>query len=293
MSAVIICGKTAAKNSRDALGKQVELFSASVGRKPKLAVILVGEDPASQLYVSSKTKAALGCGMDVEDVKLPADVTQRQLVAEIRKLNMDESVDGILLQLPLPKGLDEFSALISISPEKDADGLHPYNQGLLMRGEKGLRPCTPVGCVLLAESAQEQLTGSRELTGLNVAICGRSILVGKPAALLFLEKHCSVEILHSRTKDLAAACRRADILVAAIGKPKFLGASHVKSGAIVIDVGINRDTSGKVCGDVDLEAVKEICAAITPVPGGVGPMTIAMLLNNTFLAACSRAEYYS
>lgn len=288
---MLICGKTAAKNSRDALGKQVEEFSSKVGRKPKLAVILVGDDPASQLYVSSKTKAALGCGMDVEDVKLPADVSQRQLLAEIRKLNLDESVDGILLQLPLPKGLDEFSALIAISPEKDADGLHPYNQGLLMRGEKGLRPCTPVGCVILAELAQEQLTGSRELSGLNVAVVGRSILVGKPAALLFLEKNCSVEILHSRTRDLPGACQRADILVAAIGKPKFLDTRHVKPGAIVIDVGINRDSSGKVCGDVDFDSVSPIASAITPVPGGVGPMTIAMLLNNTFLAACSRSEY--
>ena len=290
MSALVICGKTTAKNSRDSLTEKVTAFVDEAGRKPKLAVILVGENPASQLYVSSKTKAALGCGMDIGDIKLPADISQRQLIGEIRKLNADSSVDGILLQLPLPNGLDEFIALVSISPEKDVDGLHPYNQGLLMRGEDGLRPCTPLGCVLLAEQAQLELTGSTNLSGLNVAVCGRSILVGKPAALLFLEKNCSVEILHSKTKDLPAACKRADILVAAIGRPKFIGAEHVKPGSIVIDVGINRDEQGKVCGDVDFNGVNDLCAAITPVPGGVGPMTIAMLLNNTFIAACRRSE---
>ncbi len=285
MPALAIDGKALAAEVERGLAERVAEILPALGRPPGLAVVLVGENPASQLYVRSKRKRAQSCGMRVFDVKLPATVSDADLHRELRTLNNDEQVDGILLQLPLPSGLNEFAALLCISPEKDVDGLHPMSQGLLLRGAEAHRPCTPFGTMALIDKARSELGQSKDLSGLHAVIVGRSILVGKPAGILLLERHCTVTYCHSRTKDLADVCRTADILVAAIGKAKFVKREFVKAGSIVIDVGINQDENGKLCGDVDYAGVAEVAAAITPVPGGVGPMTIAMLLSNTVNAA--------
>lgn len=287
MAAKVIDGKQIAKAFRadlkERLAQSLESSSNSI-RPPKLAVVLVGEDPASQVYVASKSKLARKVGIEPVDVKLPASISNQDLVSELEKLNSDDSVDGILLQLPLPKGLDERAALLSISPAKDVDGLHPYNQGLLARGDEAPRACTPLGCIELVKEGRKLLGESENLSGLNAVVVGRSVLVGKPVAALLLEENCTVTICHSRSADLNGICAKADVLIAAVGRPEMLGPDSVKEGAIVIDVGINRLEDGRLVGDVDYDAVLEKAGAVTPVPGGVGPMTIAMLLGNTFSA---------
>ncbi len=280
--AKIIDGKAIAEELQLELTRKVTKSSETLARPPGLAVILVGENPASKVYVRAKTKSAEKCGFTVRDIKLGENCTNEELIEKISQLNTDPAVDGILLQLPLPKGLDEFRAIVAIAPKKDVDGLHPFNQGLLLRHEKAPRPCTPAGVIKLIEKAQEALGLSKDLAGLKATILGRSILVGKPLGIMLLEKNCTVTYCHSKTRDLRAECMNAEIVIAAVGNPKLVKGSWIKKGAIVIDVGINRDSEGKLVGDVDFDEVSKICSAITPVPGGVGPMTVAMLLQNTF-----------
>jgi methylenetetrahydrofolate dehydrogenase (NADP+) / methenyltetrahydrofolate cyclohydrolase len=268
---------------------QVATFAASfeqaAGRKAGLAVVLVGEDPASQVYVRSKGKQTVACGMASFEHKLPEDTTQDVLLALVDQLNADPMVDGILVQLPLPKHLDEQAVVDRINPNKDVDGLTPISTGRLALGQPGLVPCTPLGSLMLLKDRLGNLSG------LNAVVIGRSILVGKPMAQLLLGENCTVTIAHSRTKDLPEVVRRADIVVAAVGRAEMVKADWVKPGAIVIDVGINRlppaegEAKGRLVGDVDFADVSEVAGAITPVPGGVGPMTIAVLLRNTIVAA--------
>jgi methylenetetrahydrofolate dehydrogenase (NADP+)/methenyltetrahydrofolate cyclohydrolase len=284
MTSNIIDGKAIAADLRAKVKTAVETLSD----QPTLAVVLVGEDPASQVYVRSKIKFTEECGMRSVERRLPADATQDQVEETVRALNSDESIDGILVQLPLPKGLDSDAVIEEIDPAKDVDGLTDISAGRLILGKPGLRPCTPTGCVILAKSALGDLSGK------HCVILGRSILVGKPAALLFLEQNCTVTIAHSRTENLPTVCRSADILVPAVGRSEMVKGDWVKAGACVIDVGINRvpnpDRPGKsrLVGDVAYGEASSVAGAITPVPGGVGPMTIACLLRNTVLAACSR-----
>ena len=285
----IIDGKAFAAGLRAKVATHAATFEAQSGRKAGLAVVLVGEDPASQVYVRSKGKATVECGMASFEHKLPADTTQADLIALVDKLNADGSVDGILVQLPLPKHLDEQAVVERISPAKDVDGLTPVSTGRLALGLPGLVPCTPLGSLMLLKDR----LGS--LSGMNAVVIGRSILVGKPMAQLLLGESCTVTIAHSRTKDLPEVVRRADIVVAAVGRPEMVKADWIKPGATVIDVGINRlpptDASpkGKLVGDVDFAGVSKVAGAITPVPGGVGPMTIAVLLRNALVAAYRNA----
>lgn len=288
MSAIKIDGKELAQSVRSALAKRTQEISAKLGRKPGLAVVLVGEDPASKVYVKAKTKAAISCGIEVSDHFLPGTVSDADLQKKLRELSQRKDIDGILLQLPLPKGLDEFSALLSIVPEKDADGLHPINQGLLLRGADTFEPCTPKGCIALIDKARSELAQDAKLDGLHAVVVGRSILVGKPVGLMLLERNCTVTYCHSRTKNLKEEVKRADIVIAAVGRAEILTAEYIKPGAIVIDVGINRLADGRLVGDVEFDSVKRIASAITPVPGGVGPMTIAMLLANTVESAARK-----
>lgn len=282
----LIDGKAIAEDLRQQVGISAADFAAAVGRKTGLAVVLVGDNPASQVYVRSKIKATEAANMRSVHHVLPTDISQRALEALIGNLNADESIDGILLQLPLPVGLDADAAIARIDPAKDVDGLTEVSAGRLALGRPGLRPCTPRGCVLLAQHALSNLTGA------HCVIVGRSILVGKPAAQLFLEQNCTVTIAHSRSRDLAAICRSADILVPAVGRPEMVRGSWIKPGATVIDVGINRITAengqGRLVGDVAFAEAALVAGAITPVPGGVGPMTIACLLANTLEAARAR-----
>jgi len=290
----LIDGKAIAADLRLHVGKAVKTLKSAHDYAPTLAVVLVGEDPASQVYVRSKHKFTRKAGMRSLEHKMPEDTNEDTLVALIETLNKDDSVDGILVQLPLPKTINTDRVIGTIDPQKDVDGLTEISAGRLSLGREGLRPCTPEGCVILARSALA--ARGEDFSGKHCVIVGRSILVGKPAAFLFLEQNCTVTIAHSRTKDLDAVCRSADILVAAVGRPLMVEGDWVKKGAIVIDVGINRvpntdpnakrDT--KLVGDVDYGAALENAAAITPVPGGVGPMTIACLLRNTVIAACAR-----
>jgi methylenetetrahydrofolate dehydrogenase (NADP+) / methenyltetrahydrofolate cyclohydrolase len=263
---------------------------AALPGQPSLAVVLVGEDPASQVYVRSKVRLTEEAGMVSVHHQLPATATQAEIEDLIARLNGDASIDGILLQLPLPKGLDEHRAIECIDPDKDVDGLTEVSAGRLVLGKPGLRSCTPVGCVILAKSALGD-----DLSGKHVVVIGRSILVGKPAALLFLAENCTVTIAHSRTADLPAVCRTADILVPAVGRPNMVKGDWVKPGATIVDVGINRvpapekgEGKTRLVGDADFADCEPVAAHITPVPGGVGPMTIACLLRNTVLAACAR-----
>jgi methylenetetrahydrofolate dehydrogenase (NADP+)/methenyltetrahydrofolate cyclohydrolase len=282
MTAEIIDGKAFAARLRARVAEEVAVL-AKTGLKPGLAVVLVGEDPASQVYVRNKGKMTVEVGMESFEHKLSAEVGQDALLALIAQLNADPAVHGILVQLPLPKHLDETLVINAIDPAKDVDGFHISNVGLLATGQKSMVPCTPLGCLMLL---REQL-GS--LSGLNAVVVGRSNIVGKPMAQLLLGDSCTVTIAHSRTKDLAEVTRRADILVAAVGRPEMITAAHVKPGATVIDVGINRverDGKQKLVGDVDFASVSQVAGAITPVPGGVGPMTIACLLANTVTACC-------
>lgn len=286
MSAERIDGKKVAASVRGQVGEAV----AALPGQPSLAVVLVGEDPASQVYVRSKIKMTEEVGMRSVHHRVAADISQSELEALISSLNTDDEVDGILLQLPLPDGLDSDAAIEKIDPAKDVDGLTEASAGRLVLGKDGLTPCTPTGCVILAKSALGD-----NLSGKHVVVVGRSILVGKPAALLFLAENCTVTIAHSRTQDLPALCRTADILVPAVGRPQMVKGDWVKPGACVIDVGINRidapekgEGKTRLVGDADFQACAENAAHITPVPGGVGPMTIACLLRNTVLAACAR-----
>lgn len=274
---ILLDGKETAKTIREELKAEVDTLAPKHGRAPGLAVILVGEDPASQVYVRNKEKACENAGIVSVPHKLPAETSQEELEALIEKLNADDAVDGILLQLPLPKGLDSQRCLELIDPGKDVDGFHPISVGKLTLGLPGFRSCTPAGVMNLLERYDIDPSGKK------CVIIGRSNIVGKPQALMMLAKNATPVITHSRTKDLARECRDADIIVAALGRPKFLTADMVKEGAVVIDVGINRTDEG-LCGDCDFEAVKDKVSAITPVPGGVGPMTIAQLLVNTVQA---------
>ena len=283
MTAQIIDGKNIALKVREGLMPRVEALKEE-GKIPGLTVVLVGENPASQIYVRNKERAAVKLGYKSEVIRMEETATQQELMDVVLRLNNDDSVDGILVQLPLPKHMDEQAILAAIDPNKDVDGFHAMNAGRLMNGEKGFVACTPKGVMRLLEE-----TGV-ELSGKNAVVVGRSNIVGKPLALLLLEKNGTVTVCHSRTKNLKEECLGADILVAAIGKPRFITADMVKPGAVVIDVGINRTEDGKLCGDVDYEAVEPISSYITPVPGGVGPMTITMLMKNTLLAAEDRAS---
>ena len=277
MSAQILDGKVMSDELRAEIAKRVAGLKKR-GVMPGLAVILVGNDPASEIYVRNKGKGCEETGIYSRTIHLPEDTTQEELESEIGKLNADPAIHGILVQLPLPKHLDEQAALAKILPEKDVDGFHLINAGHMMTGTEGVIACTPRGALHMIKS-----TGI-DLNGKEAVVIGRSNIVGKPMAMLLLRENCTVTICHSRTKDLAEHTRRADILVAAVGKAGFVTADMVKPGAVVIDVGINR-VDGKVCGDVDFEPVKEKASWITPVPGGVGKMTITMLLDNTVEAA--------
>lgn len=285
MTAAIIDGKAFAAGLRERVGELAEGFEAQAGRKAGLAVVLVGDDPASQVYVASKAKQTVACGMASFEHRLPADTSQADLVALVDQLNADPSVDGILVQLPLPKGLDEQAVVARISPDKDVDGLTPTSTGRLALGLPGLVPCTPLGSLMLLKDRLG------DLSGMDAVVIGRSILVGKPMAQLLLGENCTVTVAHSRTRDLPDVVRRADIVVAAVGRAEMVKGDWLKPGAVVIDVGINRldpepgKDKGRLVGDVDYAGAIEVAGAITPVPGGVGPMTIAVLLRNTLVAA--------
>ena len=281
----IIDGKAFAAALREKIAGAVSSLNAKHAMQPGLAVVLVGEDPASQVYVRNKGIATEKAGMRSIEHRLPATVSEDEVVALVRALNHDDSVDGILVQLPLPDQIASENVINEIHPDKDVDGLTEANAGRLMLGKQGLVPCTPQGSVMLAKSVRENLSG------LKAVVIGRSILVGKPLSMLLLAENCTVTMAHSRTKDLAAVCREADILCAAVGIPCLVKGDWVKPGATIIDVGINRiEESGKtrLVGDVDFDEASAVAGAITPVPGGVGPMTIACLLRNTVIAAARR-----
>ncbi|WP_028465380.1 bifunctional methylenetetrahydrofolate dehydrogenase/methenyltetrahydrofolate cyclohydrolase FolD [Nisaea denitrificans] len=288
-TAALIDGKAFAAGLRDRIGAAIADLKSKHGAVPGLAVVLVGEDPASQVYVRNKGKQTIESGMASFEHKLDASTSQDTLLKLIADLNADPAVDGILVQLPLPDHIDAQAVLDTIAPEKDVDGFHVINAGRLATGGDALVPCTPLGCLLLL---RDQLG---DLTGKHAVIVGRSNIVGKPMAALLLRESCTVTVTHSRTKDLPAECRRADILVAAVGRPEMVKGDWVKPGATVIDVGINRidapekgEGKTRLVGDVDFASASEVAGAITPVPGGVGPMTIACLLRNTVEAACRR-----
>lgn len=273
-----INGKDISLKRKDALKEKVDLLNNEGKRIPKLTVILVGDNQASQTYVRNKERGCTYVGMLSEVMRLDALISEEELIDIISQLNQDDSVDGILVQLPLPSHIHEDKILDLIDPSKDVDGFHPSNVAKLLLGQEGLVPCTPKGMMVLLDEI------GYDLTGKEVVVVGRSNIVGKPVALLCLQKNATVTIAHSRTTDLKAVCQRADVLIAAIGKAKFFNSDYIKEGAVVLDVGINRDENNKLCGDVDYEDVKDIVSYITPVPGGVGPMTIAMLLENTLQA---------
>lgn len=286
MTARLLEGKVFAAKLKEEAGKKAQELKAKYGITPGLAVIIVGENPASQVYARNKHKACTELGFYSEGVELPATTTREELLAEIQRLNNDKKIHGILVQLPLPKELQPYESevLEAINPLKDVDGFHPVNVGRLVTGQKALVPCTPHGCLRMLELAEIPVEGA------NAVIIGRSNIVGKPMLHLLLGKNATVTICHSRTKNLAEITRQADILVAAVGKAGFVTADMVKPGAAVIDVGINRIAPKKLVGDVDFEAVKEVAGAITPVPGGVGLLTIAMLMQNTVEAARLQLE---
>jgi methylenetetrahydrofolate dehydrogenase (NADP+)/methenyltetrahydrofolate cyclohydrolase len=282
MTASIIDGKAFALGLRERVAQQVASFRAAAGRAPGLAVVLVGEDPASAVYVRNKHKATIGAGMESFEHKLPADSLQADLIALVDQLNADPAVDGILVQLPLPGHIDERAVTTRIDPDKDVDGFHPANAGRLATGLDGFVPCTPLGCVMLLK---DQLG---DLAGLDAVVIGRSNIVGKPMAQLLIRESCTVTVAHSKTKDLSSVVKRADIVVAAVGRAEMVKGEWIKPGATVIDVGINRTEQGLV-GDVDFAGALSVAGAVTPVPGGVGPMTIAVLLRNTLVSAHRRA----
>jgi methylenetetrahydrofolate dehydrogenase (NADP+) / methenyltetrahydrofolate cyclohydrolase len=287
MAAALIDGKAFAEGLRARVAAAVPGFLAAAGRAPGLAVVLVGEDPASAVYVRSKGKATVAAGMESFEHRLDASTSQEALLALIATLNADDAVDGILVQLPLPPQIDEKAVLAALDPDKDVDGFHVVNAGRLAVGEDGMVPCTPLGCLLLLKDR----LGS--LSGLEAVVIGRSNIVGKPMAQLLIRESCTVTVAHSRTRDLPGVVRRADIVVAAVGRPDMVKGDWLKPGAAVIDVGINRIDAGegktKLVGDVDFASARAVAGAITPVPGGVGPMTIAVLLRNCLVAAHARA----
>ncbi len=275
--AKIIDGKAVSSEIKEKVAAQIAQLKQQ-GIESCLAVILVGDDPASRVYVNNKKKACEVCGIRSLEYKLPAETTQEELLELIKKLNQDASVNGILVQLPLPRHISEDAVIATIDPAKDVDAFHPVNVGKIMQGTCKLLPCTPAGIMELIASTEIPVAGK------DCVVIGRSNIVGKPMAMLLLHKNGTVTICHSKTKDLKEKCKAADILVAAVGIPKFVTADMVKEGAVVIDVGINRLEDGSLCGDVDYDTVSAVAGAITPVPGGVGPMTIAMLMNNTLIA---------
>lgn len=276
MTARVIDGKAAAAILQTNVATRV----ADLGYAPGLAVVLVGDDPASAVYVRNKDRAAQAAGIAVQTIRLPADATQAVLMDVVQRLNANPAVDGILVQMPLPPGLDARAVIAAVDPGKDVDGFHPLNVARLAEGSPGLVPCTPRGCVIL-------LAGT-PLRGAHAVVLGRSGIVGRPMAALLLAADATVTIAHSRTADVAAECRRADVLIAAVGRPGLVRGDWIKPGAVVIDVGINRGADGKLCGDVAYAEALNVAGAITPVPGGVGPMTIACLLDNTVMAAVLR-----
>jgi methylenetetrahydrofolate dehydrogenase (NADP+)/methenyltetrahydrofolate cyclohydrolase len=287
MTARLIDGKAFAAGLRERVAHVAAQFASMQGRPPGLAVVLVGEHPPSAAYVRSKAKATREAGMESFEHKLPADISQGQLMALVDELNADPAVDGILVQLPLPKHIDETAVILRLDPDKDVDGFHPMNAGRLAVGLEGLVPCTPLGCLMLLQNE----LGS--LSGFDAIVVGRSNIVGKPMAQLLTQASCTVTVAHSRTRDLPAAVRQADIVVAAVGRPELIRGDWLKAGATVIDVGQERveqpDGTRKLLGDVAFDEALEVAGAITPVPGGVGPMTIACLLRNTVVAAHRRA----
>ncbi|MFP6756822.1 MAG: bifunctional methylenetetrahydrofolate dehydrogenase/methenyltetrahydrofolate cyclohydrolase FolD [Alphaproteobacteria bacterium] len=289
MAARIIDGKAFAANLRASVATQVAALQSAHGLTPGLAVVLVGEDPASQVYVRNKGKQTIEAGMNSVEHRLPATATHEEVLSVVAALNADPAVHGILVQLPLPPQVDADAVLKAIDPAKDVDGFHPINSGNLLAGRPGLVPCTPQGCVMLIKDALGD-----DLSGAEAVVVGRSNIVGKPMAILLIAESCTVTVAHSRTRDLAATCRRADILVVAVGRSEMIKGAWIKPGATVIDVGMNRipkdDGKTRLVGDVAYEEASEIAGAITPVPGGVGPMTIACLLRNTVLAACAQAD---
>ena len=289
--AKVIDGKAFSENLVARVAAEAKTLAAKIGRQPALAVVLVGEDPASAVYVRNKIERTTAAGMRSIEHRLDATTSQTELLALIDTLNEDDAVDGILVQLPLPKQIDEAAVINAVTPDKDVDGFHVVNAGRLATGQDALVPCTPFGCLLLLRD----LLGS--LSGLNAVVVGRSNIVGKPMAQLLLQDSCTVTIAHSRTKDLQAICATADILVAAVGRPEMITGDFVKPGATVIDVGINRvpapergEGKFRLTGDVDYDSAAAVAGAITPVPGGVGPMTIACLLRNTLVAAARRFD---
>ncbi|MFH1826456.1 MAG: bifunctional methylenetetrahydrofolate dehydrogenase/methenyltetrahydrofolate cyclohydrolase FolD [bacterium] len=281
----IIDGKGLAEKIRGEIAIEVSTLKEKAGIVPRLVVVLVGDDPASLVYVRNKEKACLEAGIVGEVVRLPENTDEKTVIETVRKINSRSDVDGVLVQLPLPKGINQQRVLSEISSNKDVDGLDPENIGRLIKGENpSFIACTPQGCLELI------LSTGIEIKGKDAVVVGRSNIVGKPMAFLLLEKHATVTVCHSRTKNIGEVTKRADILVAAVGRSKMIKADMVKPGAVVIDVGMNRDENKKLCGDVDFQAVRDVASFITPVPGGVGPMTIAMLLRNTLLSAKRRAK---
>jgi methylenetetrahydrofolate dehydrogenase (NADP+)/methenyltetrahydrofolate cyclohydrolase len=280
----VIDGKAIAQTVRDGVKGKVAEFRARHGRAPGLTVILAGDDQASAVYVRNKEKASNEIGIAGTVLRFPTTVGEDEILATVRTLNQDAAVDGILVQLPLPKQVRASLVLEAIDPQKDVDGFHPVNVGALWAGQSGLVPCTPRGCLRLLDESGVKLDGARAV------VVGRSNIVGKPVAALLLARNATVTLAHSKTRDLPTLCREADVLVAAVGRTKMIRGDFIKPGAAVIDVGMNRDEAGKLCGDVDFASAQGIAGHITPVPGGVGPMTIAMLLENTLLAAQARVE---
>jgi methylenetetrahydrofolate dehydrogenase (NADP+)/methenyltetrahydrofolate cyclohydrolase len=284
MVAQLIDGKAIGMRVRAEIKARAEAFAARTGRKPGLEVVLVGDDPASQVYVRNKERASTEAGMHGAVHRLPGDSSQVQVVELVQRLNADPRVDGILVQLPLPKHIDPDAVIACIDPGKDVDGLTPINAGLLVLGRPGLRPCTPYGCMRLLDETGVKLEGKRAV------VVGRSNLVGKPIAQMLLARNATVTMAHSRTNDLGTVVSEADVVVAAVGKRDLIRGAWIKPGAVVLDVGMNKRDDGKLCGDVEFEAAKQRAGFITPVPGGVGPMTIAMLLANTVEAAEARSR---
>ena len=288
MAARIIDGKAFAANLRAGVANQVAALQSAHGLVPGLAVVLVGEDPASQVYVRNKGKQTREAGMNSVEYRLAADASHDEVLGTVAALNVDPAVHGILVQLPLPPQIDADAMLRAIDPAKDVDGFHPINSGNLLAGRPGLVPCTPQGCVMLIKDVLGD-----DLSGAEAVVVGRSNIVGKPMAVLLIAESCTVTVAHSRTRDLAATCRRANILVVAVGRPEMIKGTWIKPGATVIDVGMNRiakdDGKTRLVGDVAFDEASHVAGAVTPVPGGVGPMTIACLLRNTVLAACAQA----
>jgi methylenetetrahydrofolate dehydrogenase (NADP+)/methenyltetrahydrofolate cyclohydrolase len=282
MAATLIDGKAIAASVRAQVKEEAARFTARTGIRPGLAVVLVGENPASQVYVRNKGKAAAEAGFASRQVDLPASTPESDLLDLVARLNADDTVHGILVQLPLPGHIDESKVIEAIDPAKDVDGFHPVNAGRLFTGGTSILPCTPYGILTMLDHEKVELKGK------HAVVVGRSNIVGKPVAMLLLSRHATVTICHSRTVDLPSVVRGGDVVVAAVGRPEMIRGSWIKPGAVVIDVGMNRNAAGKLCGDVAFDEAREVAGRITPVPGGVGPMTIAMLLRNTFEAASRR-----